>query len=149
MSPKNRESKAMRCSHHELVIEDLQDDWWAEADMAGFDAPGSAYKVDKNAFSNRHVFIVPIEKIEPVYRNLSNGVFNDNSETGQSARERVVSILRGLREGTAMKPVEVVRLVASDPYRYKPFDGVHRFYCSVAAGFTHIPAVEAILIDYP
>jgi len=132
----------MELVHHDLVFDDLQDDWWAEAGMAGFVALGPTYRVDLNAFPKLTVYNVRIEQVGPVHRNLNAGVFNDDKNRGLSARERVTCILRGFRANMALPPVEVVRLPSSDPYRYKLVHGVHRFYCSLAADFTHVPAVD-------
>ena len=78
--------------------------------------------------------------VGPLRRNLSAGVFNDNDVA--SARERVVSILRGFQSGSAIPPVEIVEAHANYGYRYKLTHGAHRFYCSLAAGYTHVPVVE-------
>ncbi len=104
--------------HHDLKFE-LKDDWWAEASMVGFVAPGPTYRVDSNAFPDRKVYKVRIEEVGPVHRNLSAGVFNDDKETGRSAKERVILILRGFQADVALPPVEVVKLPPGDPYRYK------------------------------
>ncbi|MCZ6625242.1 MAG: ParB/Srx family N-terminal domain-containing protein [Deltaproteobacteria bacterium] len=123
--------------HYGLKFE-LRDDWWVEAGMVGFDVQDSAYKVNLNAFPN--VYSVSIKEVGPVHR--EGGVFKDDNETGLSAKERVTRILRWFREDVAIEPVEVVKLLPSDPYRYKLVHGAHRFYCSLAAGFTHVPAVD-------
>ncbi len=67
-------------------------------------------------------------------------MFNDSEELG-TARQRVVQILRGFSTGAQIPPVEIDRLEhqAEPPYRLR--NGAHRFYCSMAAGFTHVPAV--------
>jgi hypothetical protein len=59
-----------------------------------------------------------------------------------TARERVVSLLRGFREDAAIPPVHVVRLGPGSPYRFKLNAGAHRFYCSVAAGFKSVSAID-------
>ena len=100
----------------------------------------ASYRGDPSAFPGREIAAVPINEVEPVSRQLSHGVFNDSPESG-TARERVSSILRGFRSDSAIPPVEVVRIQGSGPCRYRLFHGAHRFYCSVAAGFSHVPAV--------
>jgi len=129
----------MELNHHGLKIE-LEDEWWDEAGMVDFVAPRPAYRVQPDEFSS--VYNVLIEEVRPVDRELSAGIFNDDSESGLSAKERVLKILRGFRSDDEIPPVEVVRLPSSDPYQYKLTHGVHRFYCSLAAGFTHVPAVD-------
>ena len=71
---------------------------------------------------------------------LRRCIFNDNEEA--SARERVVSVLRGFRSGAAIPPVKIVEAGAEYGYRYKLVDGAHRFYCALAVGFTHVPTVR-------
>ena len=128
----------MIIEHHEFVLE-LDDTWWEEAGMQGFRTLSRAYKVDSAAFPDREVFEVLIEVVGHVQRSPGVGIFNDNDIS--SARERVTSILRGFRDGTAISPVEVVRRGDAFPYPFKLVHGAHRFYCSIAAGFTHVPAV--------
>jgi hypothetical protein len=54
------------------------------------------------------------------------------------AEEKMVSILRAFRDHSALPPIEVNEISAGH-YRYKVYDGVHRCYASVAAGFSHLP----------
>jgi hypothetical protein len=44
----------------------------------------------------------------------------------------------------AIPPIELVGTPAGSLFRYKLTAGTHRLYCSLAAGFTHVPAVEGI-----
>lgn len=120
--------------HHKLEIE-LPDDWWSEAGMAGFIAASRAYRANQNCLE------ISIRDIGPVLRNEGSGIFNDSPEEG-SARERVIRILCGFRSDSAIPPVEVVKGRAGYPYRYKLTHGAHRLYCSLAAGFTHIPWIK-------
>ena len=128
----------MILNHHKKTVE-LDDPWWEEVGMQGFRSLSRAYKVDSAAFPDREVFEVLIEDVGHVQRSPGIGIFNNNEIS--SARERVTSILRGFREGTAIPPVEVVMGGYGYPYPYKLVHGAHRFYCSIAAGFTHVPAL--------
>ena len=132
-------AKAMKLTHHELQLE-LDADWWIEAGMIGFVPAERSYRVDLNAFPNRRVYEVRIDEVGPVHRNQDVGIFNDNDEA--TARERVLSILQGCRSGAAFPPIEVVKGRLNYEYAYKLVHGTHRFYCSLAAGFTHVPAVD-------
>jgi hypothetical protein len=134
----------MEIHHHDLEIE-LDDTWWAEADMNNFTPTAKAYLVDIEAAKGRDVFEVEIDEVRPVRRNPGIGIFNDNKET--SARDRVVSILRGFRAGSAIPPVEIVIEPEGSNFRYKLVAGTHRFYCSLAAGFSHVPAIEGFDIS--
>ena len=134
----------MKLYHHDLKIE-LDDTWWAEAGMEGFVPLTRAYLVDIKAAKGREPFEIRIDEVKPVRRNPGVGIFNDNDEA--SARDRVVSILRGFRTGSAIPPVEVVFEPAGSDFLYKLVAGAHRFYCSLAAGFTHVWAVKGFDIN--
>jgi hypothetical protein len=71
---------------------------------------------------------------------LSHGLFNDHEELG-TARQRVVHILRGFHTGAQIPPVLVDRLGQPSQHLYRLRDGAHRFYSSIAAGFSHVPAI--------
>jgi hypothetical protein len=129
----------MTLTHHGLEIY-LSDDWWAEAGMAGFRPTCDAYCVDSDAFPGRPIHKIRIEDVGPVCRDRGVGIFNDNDEA--TGHERVVAILRGFRSDAAIPPVEVVNGTPGYPHQYKLTHGAHRFYCSLAAGFTHVPAVQ-------
>ena len=134
----------MKLFHHNLEI-DLDDTWWAEAKMKNFIPKSSTYRVDLDATKGRPVFEININEVRPVKRNPGVGIFNDSVET--SAKTRVVSILRGFVADEGIPPVEVVLEPSDSAYSYKLVAGVHRFYCSLAAGFSHVPAVEGFDIN--
>jgi hypothetical protein len=94
------------------------------------------------AFPGQSVYEVRLDDVAPVERKLSHGIFNDDIERGPTAKDRVLKILRGFVANDAIPPVEVVRFPTSAQYRYKLTHGVHRFYLSIAAGFTHVPAID-------
>jgi hypothetical protein len=132
----------MRFMHLDLSII-LEDDWWAEAEMAGFSPASTAYRTDpglsKRGEPILEVRIADVGSVGPV--RCSIGIFRD-SEDGVPARERVLKILRGFRLGDAIPPIEVVECRPGSQHRYKLTAGVHRFYCSLAAGFTHVPTIR-------
>jgi hypothetical protein len=125
--------------HHDLNIE-LDDAWWAEAQMAGFVPLSRAYRVDVAGAKRQRIVEARIDEVGPVRRNPGIGIFNKNDE--MTARERVLRILNGFRSNAAIPPIELVDAPAGSPFRYKLTAGTHRLYCSLAAGFTHVPAVE-------
>jgi hypothetical protein len=131
---------SVKIRHHALIIE-LLDEWWAEAGMIGFVPRCRAYRTSSGSFENQQIQEVSIEEVGPVCRSSGVGIFNDSSE-GMSARERVVSILRGFRLNAVIPRVEIVESLRSSAHRYKLVHGAHRFYCSLAAGFTHVPTVR-------
>jgi len=134
----------MKASHHDFEVE-LRDDWWGEAGMLGFRTSLNCYRGDASAFPNKRIFSVSIEEVEPVRRNLSAGVFNDNEEA--SAHDRVVRILRGFQADAEIPPVEVVSMSPDSRFKYKLVHGAHRFYCSLIAGFSHVPAVQGFAMS--
>jgi hypothetical protein len=75
------------------------------------------------------------------------GIFNNNDKA--TARERVLSILHDFRAGRPLYPIEAVNEQPGGPYAFKLTHGVHRLYCSLAAGFTHVPVVEGFDITAP
>lgn len=127
----------MEIKHHDLKIE-LNNEWWEAAGMSGFVPQERAYSVDHTQYPE--VTEIAIEDIGPVSRVAGIDIFNDGEEG--SARQRVVSILRGIRSGEALPPVEVVVDSSNRPHQYKLTHGAHRLYCSLAAGFSHVPAVR-------
>lgn len=130
----------MRFSHSNIYYY-LDDEWWTEAGMQGFRPPGRSYCPDPSAFPNLPTSVVSIDEVEPLKRKGSHGVFNDSPEYG-TAHDRVVRILRGFRDGLPIPPVKVAQLHAGQRYKFKLVHGAHRFYCAVASGFSHVPAVE-------
>jgi len=75
------------------------------------------------------VMLICVAGVEPLRRNLTHGVFNDDH------RRRVVDLLKGFRNDDRIPPVRVNKLpdVSADSYQLSA--GAHRFYCSVAAGY--------------
>jgi len=130
---------------HGHVHQDLPDEWWEEAGMVGFVPARAAYRPSPSPYPLERVFEIPITDVEPFERKLSHGNFND-SELFGTARKRVVSILRGFREDAGIPPVHVVRIGPSGPYRFRLHAGAHRFYCSVAAGFKNVSAVDVTYV---
>ena len=126
----------MKLTHHELQIE-LLDAWWTEAGMGGFVPTSKAYRTDGGCSTQE----VSISDIGPVIRCNGVGTFRKDIDNEIPARERVLKILRGFRQGSAIPPVEVEEWKYSSTHRYKLTNGTHRLYCSLAAGFTHVPAV--------
>jgi hypothetical protein len=128
----------MRCVHNDFEFE-ISDEWLAEAGLIGFVPSHQSYLADHQAF--RDIFEVRIADVAPVRRNLSCGVFNDDADTRLTAKERCMKILRGFANGDAIPPVLIVKQNPDTRYLYRLTHGAHRFYLSIGAGFTHVPAV--------
>jgi hypothetical protein len=84
------------------------------------------------------VLHLAIDVIKPVDPSVSRRVFK-NDPNGVTSHGRVLKILRGFVNDDPIPPVWVVRDQAGT---YALRNGAHRFYCSIAAGFTQIPAIE-------
>ena len=106
----------------------VPDSWWLKAKMAKFEPRTLHYRTD-----DPRALSVSVGEVEAVRRQLSYGVFNEE--------EGVLKILRGFVENSAIPPVDIKRQPPGSVYPYYLWNGAHRFYCSVAAGFSHVPAV--------
>lgn len=100
--------------------------WLDEVGMRQFTVAEPCYRCD-----NPHV-LLPLQTIEPVLRT------KPLDENG-FARERMVSVLKAIRDGAALPPVPVERITHA-LYLYRLRDGTHRFYASLRVGFSSIPA---------
>lgn len=102
-------------------------------DKAGFKRPpGASYAYDAADLS---VQLVALSDIEPPQR--AKGVIA--LDPGRADR-----IICGMIDGEEMPPIGVnVPENADGKYRYALYGGFHRYYLSVAAGFSHIP-VEVV-----
>ena len=107
----------------------VPDDWWLKAQMAEFEPKTIHYRTDDPS-----ALSVSVKEVEPVRcRQLKYGMFNDE--------EGVLNICCGFVENSAIPPVEIKRQRPGSVYPYYLWNGAHRFYCSVAAGFSHVPAL--------
>lgn len=127
----------MRFAHHDLEGE-IPDAWWREADMTDFVPKTKCYRAKPS--DKGESFEVAIVNVAPLHERKPP-LFRDDKEKGICARERVVKILRGFVLDEAIPPVGVWEAQGGE-HPYKLTHGAHRFYCSVAAGFTHVPAVK-------
>lgn len=101
----------------------------AEAGMSDFRTSGSAYTAssDKNIFPTK---FIPIDQILPLVR--GPGIHNFD-------RDRALSILTAMQTNQPIEPIHVDQpRTLVEPFRYRLYDGFHRFNLSVALGFTHI-----------
>lgn len=77
--------------------------------------------------------VVPLQIIEPVHRTLSTG-------TPFESRERLLRIFSGIKDNQPLPPIHTLE-APPGPYGLNLYNGLHRLFASVAAGFTHIPVV--------
>ena len=124
----------MRFSFPLLPAEfDIPDDWWMEAGMTGFKPSGSAYR------SSAIAKFIPLREIEPPFRHPEYPL-----DCRGFDRARLISVLSGFVANMEIETVPLFALPALEswepaPFRYRVKDGFHRFYASIAAGFTCLP----------
>jgi len=126
---------------HQSVEYELPDEWWFASGIQHLVLSERAYIPNASPNPKLPVIHIAIGDIEPCVRKGSHGVFNDSPEFG-TARDRVVSILTGFLENSAIPPIEVSQLPGGSPTQYKLIHGAHRLYCAIAVGYSHIPAIE-------
>ena len=120
---------------------ELLDAWLAEAGAVGFTATAQAF-----ATTDRATDVVPLTNIEPPFR--LRGYPKDFEGFD---RARMVRILAGIVAGDAICPPKAIRLPRYEfmpsPFGFRIWDGLHRFYASIAMGFTHLPIHDATIAD--
>jgi hypothetical protein len=102
---------------------EIEDDWLNEAGMHEFNPSARSYCPLQKNFSK----IISLPDIKPP--TFPGRVFD---------RDRTISILNAFKTDSPLPAIEVVKTDNPD-YDYEVRHGFHRFYTSVAAGFTAIP----------
>jgi hypothetical protein len=109
---------------------EIPDDWWQFCDMEDF-RPATTFYL----YSQRDVGVqtVPIAEVKPPVRNTGVIGFHKN---------RMAPILLAFTSDRCAVPAVPVReLAAGEPYRCEVLDGYHRYYASIAAGYTRLPVL--------
>ncbi len=105
---------------------EIPDEWWNFADMADFMPTSEFYPPDTSPFEK-----LALAEIEPPAR----------SGAPLFKKYKLVPVLFAFQSPECSLPlVQVIELPEPGRYRYAVHNGFHRFYGSVAAGFTHLPA---------
>ena len=125
----------MRFSMPHLPQEfDISDAWLKEAGVNGVWPATDSFKSSPGAA------LIPLTEIEPVARFKTTP-----KDGGGFDRDRLVKILRRIISEAEIDPVPVMKLpyldLSPSPYRYTVKDGFHRFYASIAARFSELPAI--------
>jgi hypothetical protein len=117
---------------------EIPTEWWREAGMEGFTPTAATY------LSTTATGTIPLRNIEPPVR------FPECPQDGGGfKRESMVSVLRGISSGSDIEPVPLIVLPSFPefavprpprPFDFRVYNGYHRFYASVAAGFSCLPA---------
>jgi len=111
---------------------DIPDDWYAEAAISTIPLQGRSYEAG------------PPERINlpPSGELALSDVRPPRRAPGVPGlvRERAVALLGGFQSKTPLPPI-VAYAVPDPPFAYRLGEGYHRYYLSLAVGFTHVPAV--------
>jgi hypothetical protein len=121
---------------------EVDDSWLSEVDFNPEIIAERHYKADPTKSNGKEIFVVNISDINPTIRGDGIPIFNDGEVDGKflTAKKRTVSILKAIMTKSALPPIEVVDSQVPK-YKYKLVHGSHRLHCSIAAGFTEIPAI--------
>lgn len=106
---------------------ELPDEWLRDSAMSSFVPNSRYYPVNLSACT----CVVPIGQIEPPMR--------DNGERWFRNRDSVIALLKRMRDGGEIDPIEVWSKEKKTSTSYIVRDGFHRFYLSVALGYSEIP----------
>lgn len=118
---------------------EIPDDWLAACGITSFTHKGHAY------CSRAEAVLVGLGEVTPPPRLRSSA-----KDWRGFERTRLLNVLKAIVAGEIIDPVPLIRLPEPDPsvqlpYRYVVRDGFHRFYASIIAGFSHLPAnIEAL-----
>jgi hypothetical protein len=138
----------MMYQHHQLEFE-IDDMWLAEAKVLDFKPSQDSYLVNYAAVAKEDVFTISIDSVEPsLDRAKARGIFCDDINTGESAKQRVMRILIWLQSNHEIEPVKVVPS-KSHVHKYKLVAGCHRFHCALALGFKSVPATKGFDMSDP
>ena len=110
---------------------EIPDEWWIFAEMNAFSSGEDSTYLYK--FSDE-IRAVSLADIEPPKRFPGVPLLK---------KHRLVSLLLAFSspDGCALPPVQIFLKDPSGPYRFEVYDGCHRFYASVAAGFVELPVL--------
>ncbi len=108
------------------ILFTIDDSLWTAAKLQNFVPEKSHY----TAIEENGIMVLSINDILPRFR--AKG-FNER---------RILRILKCISNNVELPPILVQQNRRNSSYKYIIIDGFHRFYSSIAVGFTHIPAVE-------
>jgi hypothetical protein len=114
---------------------EIPDAWLAHVELAGFNPPAVSFR------SARDAIAIGIEEVQPPVR-LPTVEHDFNGFD----RQRFLAVLSGMIQDLELPPIILRRLPSPEfeelgtpnPYKYRVYDGFHRYYASVAAGFSHV-----------
>jgi hypothetical protein len=108
---------------------DIPEDWWAFAEMPDFKPASDYYPYHQ---CEDDVEIILLSDIEPLRRSPGTPLFE---------KCRLVPVLFAFQSRfCALPPIEL-HPNSQGQFRYRLHNGCHRYYASIAAGYSHIPAL--------
>ena len=112
---------------------EIPDDWWTFVGMGEFSPSPGGYFPYSTAPGNEETVVEPLTDIEPPLRDAGIPPFK---------KYKLVPVLFSfMSPECALPPVEVIAATHESRYRYRVRNGYHRFYASVAAGYTNLPVL--------
>jgi hypothetical protein len=118
---------------------ELPNDWLVEAGWLN-DAGQMIFQPAAAAYpSTPDARLIPLKLVEPLGRDRGYG-----KDFRGFDRARMMKILKGFVAGDIIEAPEAIQLpddreVCRGQYRYRICNGVHRYFASIAAGYTLIP----------
>jgi hypothetical protein len=109
------------------VAFEIPDEWWTFAEMDGF-SDGEYYPYPVGQADK--VQVVPIAEVQPPLRNKGVPPFK---------KYKMLPVLFAFASPECAMPAVEVTACSEGPYRYRVQNGYHRYYASVAVGFTQLP----------
>jgi hypothetical protein len=107
---------------------DIPDEWWSFAEMDTFKRVSEYYPPPRD----KDFELVPLSDVEPPMRNLGVPPFK---------KYKLLPVLFTFwSPECALPPVEVSP-VTGGRYHYRVCNGYHRYYASVAVGYTKLPII--------
>ena len=119
----------MYCRHPTEDIEfEIPDSWLLAAGVSNFVPKESAFVATSNP--DWPTVLLPVSDIQAPKRDV--GVVGLHED-------RTKSLLRAFLEGTPVAPLEVHECPGQIAGRFSVRDGYHRYFASIAVGFTMLP----------
>lgn len=110
---------------------EIPDDWWLFADMEQFRPNSAGYYLYNSKCGP--VEVVSLESVEPPCRDPG---------IEELKKYKLVPVLLAFQSPEcALPPVQVKRVTPPSKYQYRVHNGFHRFYASVAAGYSKLPVM--------
>jgi hypothetical protein len=110
---------------------DIPNDWWAFAEMEKFNRVGQFYYYGGQCFSDVAV-VIDLVQVKPPQRDPGTGLFK---------KYKLLPVLFALTSPEcSLPPITVERLLGSS-FQFSVTNGFHRYYASVAVGFSKLPVV--------